>query len=135
VDDLDRWNSPAGLRASYGNLASGCVFFAQDLFGEQFCPKDYLIHRFEPETAVLTPLASDFEEWATLVLENHAQELGWPVAHDWQRANGPLARRNRLGPLRRSSWAERSFRVSTASSWFLERERTKCRCLFLHVCG
>lgn len=96
--DVRAWNAPALWRDAYGALADGCWFFAEDAFGEQFCVKDGRIHRFEPETGALTELAASVEAWAEIILADHRQETGWPVAHEWQTEHGALPEGTRLLP-------------------------------------
>jgi hypothetical protein len=36
VMTIERWNEPSLWLASYGEAASGCTFFAEDVFGTQF---------------------------------------------------------------------------------------------------
>src|SRR5690242_19113144 len=38
--DLQQWNSPDLWRSAYGNLAEDALFFAEDIFGEQFCIRE-----------------------------------------------------------------------------------------------
>ena len=46
---LDLWNSETLWRSAYGEVTNGCGFFAEDIFGGQFC--------FNLKT-VVTPLYS-----------------------------------------------------------------------------
>lgn len=99
-DDLVRWNARETWRDAYGSLADGCLFFAEDIFGEQFCIDGDCIARFNPETGERIHLASSFEGWAELLLREYREETGWPLAHEWQRQHGPLPRGQRLIPSR-----------------------------------
>src|SRR4051812_2019893 len=97
-DDIGRWNSADLWRGCYADLAAGAVFFAQDVFGEQFAITPEGVMRFDPETGDRRWMASTIAEWAKGILENHRQQTGWPAAHDWQTANGVLYRGRRLVP-------------------------------------
>jgi hypothetical protein len=57
-----------------------------------------LIFRFNPETAEMSEIASDLEEWADKILNDYSLETGWPLAHDWQEKNRPLKPFERLIP-------------------------------------
>ena len=50
---LAEWNSDALWRHEYGEMVDGCLFFAEDVFGGQFCVKDDAIYNFDPETGGL----------------------------------------------------------------------------------
>lgn len=95
---LDTWNSGSGWRVEYGELASGCLFFAEDVFGGQFCLKNGRVWQFDPETGGLTLLAESLEEWAAAVLGDFAFLTGHPVAREWQLLHGPLPAKMRLVP-------------------------------------
>jgi hypothetical protein len=95
---LDDWNSAQGWRADYQGLADDAVFFAEDVFGVQFCLVSGAVASFDPETGEKTPIASNIEEWAQCVLENHEELTGHPLAHKWQARNGVLPQGQRLLP-------------------------------------
>lgn len=95
---LDDWNSSGLWRGSYGNLAVGALFFAEDIFGTQFCLKDGGVHSFDPETAEFRIIGETIEEWAKAILEDYDFYTGHSFAHDWQVRNGPLAPSDRLMP-------------------------------------
>jgi hypothetical protein len=98
--ELEAWNQPAQWRESYGDaIPVRCLFFAQDIFGQQFCLIEEHICRFNPETARFTNVAATLEAWAAWVLSDYRVETGWPLAHAWQVQHGPLALTNRLVPI------------------------------------
>jgi len=96
--DIQRWNSDDLWRAEYGDMARGLLFFAEDIFGEQFCIREGRVGRFNPETGEVEEVAQDLEAWAALLLEDYEAETGYPLAHDWQRAHGRLRQDQRLIP-------------------------------------
>jgi hypothetical protein len=59
---LEVWNAVDTWIDCYDDLASGCFFFAEDVFGNQFCVKGRDICSFDAETGAATPLASRLEE-------------------------------------------------------------------------
>src|SRR5688572_29529418 len=65
---LSGWNKPRLWRDTYGPLAEGLLFFADDIFGGQFCIKDSKVYVFEPETGAIEWLADDLEGWAASML-------------------------------------------------------------------
>jgi hypothetical protein len=95
---LAEWNSAGGWRATYGDLADGCFFFAEDVFGGQFCWCNDSVMSFDPETGEKTHVADDIEGWAAKVLAEYDVLTGYPIAHEWQVANGSLPPGHRLVP-------------------------------------
>ncbi len=95
---LDVWNATDTWVDSYEDLASGCFFFAEDIFGNQFCIKGEDICSFDAETGAAKPLASSLEEWAGLILSDYRFLTGHPLAHEWQVRNGRLPVNMRLVP-------------------------------------
>jgi hypothetical protein len=96
--DLERWNSIELWRQAYGDMADDALFFAEDIFGEQFCIRDDHIHRFNPETGQSKEIAYTLREWAERILVNYSMETGYILAHTWQQQHGPLPLGARLVP-------------------------------------
>lgn len=96
---LEDWNSPSGWRTDYGDLALGCLFFAEDVFGGQFCLKNGKVWQFDPETGDMNAMGASIEDWAGAVLQDFELFTGQPLARDWQKANGPLPAGMRLVPV------------------------------------
>lgn len=95
---LHDWNAAGGWRADYQGLADGCTFFAEDLFGGQFCLFDGAVMLFDPETGSKEFVAATTEDWAECILKDYDVLTGWPLAHEWQARNGPIPRSERLVP-------------------------------------
>lgn len=95
---LERWNAPELWRGHYGDLADGCVFFAEDIFGGQFVLKADAVHAFDPETGDTEQLGVSLEAWARAVLDDYETLTGQPLAHAWQAAHGALPAGQRLLP-------------------------------------
>ncbi|SMF80757.1 hypothetical protein SAMN06265365_1394 [Tistlia consotensis] len=95
---LDAWNARESWRSEYGDLAHGCLFFAEDVFGCQFAITPDGIQVFDPETGGRTPLADDMERWARLLLLDFRKLTGWPFAQEWQSRHGPMPPGKRLTP-------------------------------------
>ena len=98
--DLVQWNSPDCWRSSFGDLAEGYLFFAEDIFGGQFAISRKNIHivSFDPETAQVEVIADSVEGWARAVLEDFDYLTGRSLAHSWQARHGALERGYRLLP-------------------------------------
>lgn len=96
--DLERWNDGDLWRDEYADATAGRLFFAEDVFGEQFCLTDGAIARFHPETGESELIAPSLDGWAGLLLDGYAAETGYPLAHAWQTLHGPLPASQRLLP-------------------------------------
>ncbi len=95
---LADWNENTLWCGSYSELADGCLFFAEDVFGGQFCIKNNQVHTFDPETGALDYLADDIEGWASAIINDYEVLTGYPLAHQWQQQNGQIPARKRLLP-------------------------------------
>jgi len=95
---LLEWNSDSLWRQEYFNVVRELLFFAEDIFQDQFCLSEMGIFRFKAETNVAAFMADSIEGWAALILRNYPSETGWPFAKKWQSENGPLDHGKRLMP-------------------------------------
>lgn len=95
---LFAWNSEELWRKDYKGMAGTAVFFAEDVFGTQFCLREGLVATFDPETGAFEPMAEDIEDWAQKVLNEYGLWTGYKVAHEWQLAHGPIRAGSRLVP-------------------------------------
>ena len=95
---INEWNDYSGWRGEYEDLAKGCLFFCEDVFGGQFCIESDRVWSFDPETGDRKLLGSTLNEWADVVLKDYEVLTGQPLAHVWQRKNGPLPEGGRLVP-------------------------------------
>lgn len=98
VMDVGRWNDPGLWRSAFGVLADGAVFFAEDIFGTQFCVSSGAVQRFNPETGDRERLTDSIEGWAEMILDDPTFQTGWSLAHEWQERFGPLLKNQRLVP-------------------------------------
>jgi len=96
--DLESWNHADSWRRGYEEAAAGYLFFAEDVFGEQFALGDKGVSRFDPETASVESVAPDINQWAARILKDYNYETGYRLAHEWQDKHGPLAPGKRLLP-------------------------------------
>jgi len=95
---LEGWNSDSLWRGGYKDLAHGLLFFAEDVFQDQFCLSSQGIMRFCAQTGTTEFMAGSMEKWADRILSDSSAETGWQLARDWQALHGPLPRGKRLMP-------------------------------------
>jgi|SRR5215469_2188679 len=97
---LEGWNADSLWRKEYGELTDGLLFFAEDIFQDQFCLSKQRsgVFRFYAETGQRDFVADSLESWAERILSNYRMETGWPLAHEWQAQHGPLKHGQRLMP-------------------------------------
>jgi len=95
---LEEWNAPSLWRGGYQDMAEGLLFFAEDVFQDQFCLSRGAVLRFKAETGDAAVLAGSVEAWADLILREYSKETGWALASEWQANHGPLAPGKRLIP-------------------------------------
>jgi len=109
---LNEWNRPDLWVSEYGGVADGFLFFAEDIFGEQFGIREHAVYRFRPETAETEFLAGDLNGWAKAILDDCDYRTGYSVARDWQYKHGPLERGRRLAPVIPFTFKETSYESS-----------------------
>jgi hypothetical protein len=95
---LEEWNADSLWRNGYRDLAEGLLFFAEDVFQDQYCVSAAGVLRFFSETGETMFLADSIENWAKRILADYKRETAWPVASKWQAENGPLPQGKRLMP-------------------------------------
>lgn len=98
--NLDTWNDRDLWIAEYAGLADNALFFAEDIFGDQFCIRDHRIWRFVAETGETEKMGHTLDQWAQQIVDNYEVETGYPLARDWQAQHGILAATDRLLPKR-----------------------------------
>ncbi|MGB7748669.1 MAG: SMI1/KNR4 family protein [Verrucomicrobiia bacterium] len=93
-----QWNNEALWMSEYKTNLGGVVFFAEDIFGMQFCIKNDAVNSFDPETGEFKVIAPSLEDWSRWIWEDTKTRTGWPVAHFWQLKQGVLKPGMRLLP-------------------------------------
>jgi len=97
--DLVQWNEPRGWRYEYGDLLGmPVIFFAQDIFGNQFGISDQAVFLFYSEFAEIEPVAKNLDDWADVFLSDWKGLSGFDLAHEWQIQNRPVTEGERLIP-------------------------------------
>lgn len=95
---LQEWNAYDLWKMNYTENFSEVLFFAEDVFGGQYCINQNKICTFDPETAAFEAMSSSLGEWASDVMADYQFRTGFPLAHAWQIKNSPLLPGNRLLP-------------------------------------
>lgn len=93
------WNDDNVWRSDYQGMTEDATFFAEDVFGMQFCIHRGEVATFDPETGLFEPIARDIEEWACVLLGDFRLWTGHQVAHDWQQLHGRIPAGARLVPV------------------------------------
>ncbi len=88
--EITRWNNPDVWIGFFDGMAAGAIFFAEDVFGSQFCIVGDEIRSFDPETGEMEFISYSFEDWAKEILEDYEALTGYPIAHEWQETYGVL---------------------------------------------
>ncbi len=97
--DLVEWNSVETWVGLYDDLdGDEMLFFAEDVFGNQFAMQPERVVLFDSETGDSAEFAGSLGEWADAVLTDYAYCTGHPVAHEWQARNGVLQPGMKLMP-------------------------------------
>lgn len=92
------WNNNGLWIDSYDDMARNALYFAEDVFGGQFCIKSDGVYSFDPETGMFEWLAKSINEWCGVVLNEYKVITGYSLAHFWQKAHGPIPSGYRLVP-------------------------------------
>ena len=92
------WNDPASWKGQFIDDLADVLFFAEDVFGGQFCVRGGDICTFDPETGAFEALRSSLGEWANDLMGDYEYRTGYPLAHTWQVENTPLRQGVRLLP-------------------------------------
>jgi len=96
---LIEWNSADLWKSSYApDMVSNTLFFAEDVFGGQFCIRNGEFYSFDPETAEYQFLAEDLEGWAAGILADFNYLTGYEVALVWQHQHYTIPAGKRLVP-------------------------------------
>ena len=96
--DVVRWNSADLWRNEYADMAEGCVFFAEDVFGNQFCLRGRQVFTFDAETGALELVTDGMDAWAERILTDYDLWTGHRLARDWQEIHGAIPIGARLVP-------------------------------------
>lgn len=90
VHDVRAWNEKELWKCSYEFDLPEVLFFSENIFGDQFGILNETIVSFEAETGEVSEFAQDLDAWAGRLLSESDYWTGHPLAHQWQKINGPL---------------------------------------------
>src|SRR5437868_5166310 len=71
------WNDHQLWCGEYQHMVHDCLFFAEDVFGGQFCIKANGVYLFDPETGSLELFSDDLEQWAHVLLSDYEVLTGY----------------------------------------------------------
>lgn len=94
--DLSAWNSFDCWKSHYGDLVPNGLFFAEDVFGDQFYIGYLGVYQFITESSESVFLSATLDGWAFIVLRDYNVLTGWELAHEWQLIHGPISDSDRL---------------------------------------
>ncbi len=81
---LQDWNKQDGWRSEYRELIKkNLVFFAEDVFGNQFAFDDERVVYFDVENGRATPFANSFSDWLAIILEDPLDTLQLMLYKNW----------------------------------------------------
>src|SRR5579871_5341261 len=95
-----QWNARALWREEFGVDTGNALFFAEDLFGNQFCIRENAVTTFDPETGEFNPMCSTLNEWVAKLQSDERVLTASPLAKDWIALGNELRPGYRLLPKR-----------------------------------
>ena len=95
---LLEWNAPNLWRSEFTENLGDILFFAEDIFGGQYCLREDKIWTFDPENGLFEAMNSSLAEWANNLISDYNFWTGYPLAHAWQMKKGILPKGMRLIP-------------------------------------
>lgn len=98
VMTLERWNTHSTWKSGFSIDLADILFFAEDIFANQFGICDEKIVRFNPETAEMESHSETLDNWASTILNDYDYETGYSIAHSWQESYGLIPDGQRLFP-------------------------------------
>jgi len=96
LHDIDFINSL--MLAAFGKYINNIVFFAQDIFGNQFGFSDDQIIFFNIETADIEVVSNNFIEWQKVITNDLEYYTGESLLLEWESKYGKLSVEDRLCP-------------------------------------
>jgi hypothetical protein len=95
---LLEWNATNLWKGEYKDSLDDVLCFAEDVFGAQYCICGSNICTLDPETGLVEEMSPSLDAWANEVMADFEFRSGYPLAHAWQIAKGPLIPGTRLLP-------------------------------------
>jgi len=88
---IAEWNEPDLWKDQYEVDLSDHIFFAENIFGEQYSLTSDGIYSFDPELGEVTLIAENLSDWTALILEDADFTTGHSLAKKWQSKNRALS--------------------------------------------
>jgi hypothetical protein len=96
---LQDWNKKDGWRLEYRELIKkNLVFFAEDVFGNQFAFDGARVVYFDVENGRATPFANSFSDWLSIILEDPVDTLQLVRYKNWLKKGERLEPSEHLCP-------------------------------------
>lgn len=95
---LDLWNRLDGWRQSFGLIAEGLWFFAENAFGDQFAYREGKVVRLKAAESRVEPVAASFAEWLEATLLDPQRWLALELFEACVARLGPLPPGGHFGP-------------------------------------
>ncbi len=95
---LEIWNNISTWKFAYNIDFASIVFFAEDVFGNQFGIDGEAIVRFDVESGAIEEFAVNIDGWAQKILDDYDFETGYSLGRQWQTQNRPIRLNERLTP-------------------------------------
>src|SRR5206468_694427 len=96
---LQDWNEPKGWRSAYKELVKETlIFFAEDVFSNQFAFDGGSVVYFDAENGRATAFAKSFSEWLSIILEDPVDTLQLVLYKSWRDKGGRLEPSEHLCP-------------------------------------
>jgi hypothetical protein len=81
---LQEWNEQKGWRSAYKELVKETlIFFAEDVFGNQFAFDDGGVVYLDVENGRAAPFANSFSQWLSIILEDPVDTLQLMLYKGW----------------------------------------------------
>lgn len=92
------WNTPTLWKEQYETNLSDHIFFAENIFGEQYSITHDGVYSFDPELGELSFMAENLSGWEAVILGDFDFNTGYSLAKKWQSKNRMLSKGERLIP-------------------------------------
>ncbi len=95
---LLEWNNRSLWKYEFDEPYEDFTFFAEDIFGVQYCVQQSDIYVFDPETGIFEILCNSIGDWANIIIQDVNFRTGALIAKEWQNKYGKIQPGSRLLP-------------------------------------
>lgn len=96
IHSIEAWSNPSLWVHEYDLDLGGVVFFAEDVFGVQFCLWRDRVGAFDPESGEIEEVASDLFDFGNKLASDGSYLSGGPILVEWEKKYGKLLPGERL---------------------------------------